>query len=1477
MKKLLTLVAMLLALTFVGKAQNLLEAGFENGYPEGWSYVNNSTSEEPEDWTIYIGPSHSGAHAMYSLSAEIEPDNWLITPAITLPQTGTYQLSFWVRAYAAGYPAEHYGIYVSTSDDPTDVEAYQLLPGTSEVTLDTTLWRNEVHSLNAYLGQTIYLAIRHFNCTDQAYLIVDDFTVGTPVTTPFLGGTTSFNFAPTSVNTANATVQRFYASGMNLTGNVTISTQANSQYKISRNDSADFTSTITLTTTNGVLAATPIYVQFAPTTTGTIEEEITIASTGADSKIVSVKGYGIECGTHQTIDWFENFASEAFPPACWSQIINDHHHYYDETGQDRGEMYTWYGSSQYAAVIGDDDANQDEHLISPTFNFTDVEDALELHFGVRTNPTIPDLIEGKVRFFVNISTDGGTNWNTIWNFASIREEMASTWQGWDDPAYPVAINMDPYIGMDNIVFDFIYQADTLAADQIILSDVKFSNFADPRFAVLADDTMSLFSYLGDPVANEITVVGHNLTQNITVTATTPFEVSTDEVNGYSTSVSMPAIGGQLYVRYNPTTATSATGSVVITGTYSNATSEYNDTTFVKTIVLNGNAYDCSTITIPFVQGFESPKDSVLAPNTTEYCWSTIKVNNRDRQNDMINSEDYAYDGYQAFRFSSSKYNAQGIYDEYLISPELNATEAMMVMFNYANATALKDETFRVGYSTTGIDTSDFVWENDIVNAGNTDWQLYRNTNVPADVKYIAIHYKSSFKAYLYIDNFIVRYVPTCLFPVELKATATTENTADVEWTAGGNETSWEIAYGIAPLDITTVTPQTVSATNTTLSGLTANTHYQMQVRAICSESDNSEWSEVLDFWTTTVPATLPYTQTFEDNDADRANWVLVNGNQANKFAYLTIPASTSGKGLAVTKNGIENLYLTQINDSTITSSYSTVWAYRDIEFPVTTEYGFQLTLNWKCFGEVDYDFGELFIGNATEVTNFDRNENHPHFIDVNETHYTPAGLTKLGRFVGQSTMQSAAYVIPAEDVAGSVKRIYFLWTNDSLSGAETPLAIDNINIKIPVFATIVGVVRRASNQEPIANAKVVIASDNGFSYTTYSDAQGAYTFENIVAASYNYTATANGYQEATGSFAPQQAGTMTVNIDMNAEPCAIIPANPAYEIEDDNMIITWEGVEGGTMTQCNGNLASYIGTGESGNFGCYHLFKPSDLVGFNGGTIDKVSIYVNTEPAFANYVIRIWVGGNSDIQDEDNFGPASSVPTYEQVINPEEVVMNAWTEITLDQPFLINGNQLLWVGYNADWVAPDDEFPCGVTGDHTNGIGNVMHFESSDEWTSLSNLSASLRYNWAIKANVVPPVVTYAVYEDGELIDDGITDPEYVVSPYDLSACYTIATTCENGEISDQSDCVTPVSIENVESEVASFEVYPNPATEVVTVSSSLNAKEVQVLNYLGQVIYTQTVSSNVFTLNVANYADGVYFIRLVGDDTIATQKLVKK
>jgi hypothetical protein len=327
-------------------------------------------------------------------------------------------------------------------------------------------------------------------------------------------------------------------------------------------------------------------------------------------------------------------------------------------------------------------------------------------------------------------------------------------------------------------------------------------------------------------------------------------------------------------------------------------------------------------------------------------------------------------------------------------------------------------------------------------------------------------------------------VPSCLFPVELRAESTNTNSADLAWTAGANEDSWELIYSVAPLDLTT-TPIPVDTTAASLNGLTINTHYQAAVRAKCDSISHSAWSEVIDFWTTTTPATFPYTQTFEDNDADRENWVLVNGDQHNFFMYGNINTSTTGKGLIITNDSTSNSYIKGYytpegsNDPISYTYYSTVWAYRDIQFPETDKPAFMVKMDWKCNGEVDYDFGEMFIGNATTVTNFDRNINHPGSVEVNTTHYVPAGLTKLGRFVDESTIQhNAAFLIPAELVAGKVQRLYILWTNDSLSGNENPLGLDNINITIPEFSNMTGTVIDAETQNPIAGATLNFVAHN---------------------------------------------------------------------------------------------------------------------------------------------------------------------------------------------------------------------------------------------------------------------------------------------------------------------------------------------------------------------------------------------------------------
>ena len=135
---------------------------------------------------------HSGTDALSSQSyssstGALTPDNWLVSPQVTLG--GTF--SMWACAQDASWPAEHFGIYVSTTS-ATDVSSFTLL---NEWTLsakgggkadDGTRgtramgdWYQFSVDLSAYTNQNGYLAVRHYNCTDMFYINVDDFKLDT--------------------------------------------------------------------------------------------------------------------------------------------------------------------------------------------------------------------------------------------------------------------------------------------------------------------------------------------------------------------------------------------------------------------------------------------------------------------------------------------------------------------------------------------------------------------------------------------------------------------------------------------------------------------------------------------------------------------------------------------------------------------------------------------------------------------------------------------------------------------------------------------------------------------------------------------------------------------------------------------------------------------------------------------------------------------------------------------------------------------------------------------------------------------------------------------------------------------------------------------------------------------------------------------------------------------------------------------------
>lgn len=106
--------------------------------------------------------------------------------------------------------------------------------------------------------------------------------------------------------------------------------------------------------------------------------------------------------------------------------------------------------------------------------------------------------------------------------------------------------------------------------------------------------------------------------------------------------------------------------------------------------------------------------------------------------------------------------------------------------------------------------------------------------------YIIFEGHSQYYTSSYMDNVIVRQMPTCARPTSVVLNTATTTTAEISWVSNGSETLWEIE-----VDGTTIV--TANSNPFTLTGLTTDADHTVRVRALCSTLDMSEWSNPISF------------------------------------------------------------------------------------------------------------------------------------------------------------------------------------------------------------------------------------------------------------------------------------------------------------------------------------------------------------------------------------------------------------------------------------------------------------------------------------------------------------------------------------------------------------------------------------------------------------------------------------------------------
>ena len=136
-------------------------------------------------------------------------------------------------------------------------------------------------------------------------------------------------------------------------------------------------------------------------------------------------------------------------------------------------------------------------------------------------------------------------------------------------------------------------------------------------------------------------------------------------------------------------------------------------------------------------------------------------------------------------------------------------------------------------------------------ANNNGSMAYRETllnAVPDSAARLVFRWYYSGQWSCCIDDIEVSRIPTCLKPTGLKAVLTPVNgsVATLNWKPGKNETAWAVEYS-RKANFSDSIRVVAQDSTLNLTGLMSDSTYYARVKAVCSDTDESAWSDAISF------------------------------------------------------------------------------------------------------------------------------------------------------------------------------------------------------------------------------------------------------------------------------------------------------------------------------------------------------------------------------------------------------------------------------------------------------------------------------------------------------------------------------------------------------------------------------------------------------------------------------------------------------
>lgn len=182
MKKITLLISLFLT-SFIGFAQTTYYSeNFQSGGLSGWTV--NDTDGDGNNWSILNASSVNALAVPGSLMSfswtqslgSLDPDNLVTSPAINLTSATAEPNMYLFFDHLLGDTAEpdKYSVYVTTSNDPAVINAATPV---LTVTPTNTTYTNKSVNISTFIGQTVYISFRHYECPDEYFILIDNVVV----------------------------------------------------------------------------------------------------------------------------------------------------------------------------------------------------------------------------------------------------------------------------------------------------------------------------------------------------------------------------------------------------------------------------------------------------------------------------------------------------------------------------------------------------------------------------------------------------------------------------------------------------------------------------------------------------------------------------------------------------------------------------------------------------------------------------------------------------------------------------------------------------------------------------------------------------------------------------------------------------------------------------------------------------------------------------------------------------------------------------------------------------------------------------------------------------------------------------------------------------------------------------------------------------------------------------------------------------